>query len=90
MQQIDLKRYLDERGSAVLANEHRLHELGLDVVKSPVGTLHQGAGVFGLYDLAFERRDPNFSAELVEFLRQKVRLSPAGVQQLEQQSKQCR
>jgi len=85
---LNLGKYFDERGSAVLANEHRLRELGLDVQKSQVGTLQPvgSGGVLGLYDLAFERRDRNFSAELVEFLKTKIKLSPADIQQLEERA----
>jgi hypothetical protein len=39
MQTLDVGKYFDERGSAVLANEHRLRELGLDVLRTPIGTL---------------------------------------------------
>jgi hypothetical protein len=70
MATVDLSKYFDERGVAALAYEHQLRELGLYVLKTPAGTLHPGTygGVLGLFDLAFERRDEHFSAELIEFL----------------------
>lgn len=88
MATVNLNKYLDKRGSAVLAHEHRLRELGLYISKTPVGTLHPGAYgvVLGLFDFAFERRDVNFSGELIEFLREVIRLSPSEIQQLEQQA----
>jgi hypothetical protein len=63
---LNLGKYFDECGSPVLANEHRLQQLGLDVLKTPVCTLQPvgSGGVLGLYDLAFERRDKDFSPEV--------------------------
>ncbi len=59
MATLNLGKYFDQRGSDVLANEHRLREFGLDVHKTPVGTLQPvgSGGVLGLYDLAFECGD---------------------------------
>jgi hypothetical protein len=70
MPTIDLGKYFDERGTAVLANERRLRELGLNVKRTPAGSIQTvGPGaVLGLFDLDFERQDEKFSAELVEFL----------------------
>ena len=84
----DLNRYLDERGRLVLLHEDRLRELGLNVIKAPVGTLHPSTygGVLGLFELAFERRDEHFSVELVEFLSSEIKLSPEDVQRLEEQA----
>ncbi len=89
MTTVDLRKYLDERGRAVLANEQKLSELGLTVVKAPAGNrlpVASSGGVLGLYDLSFVRRDRNFSQQLVEFLTNEIKLSPAEIQQLEEQS----
>ena len=84
----DLSKYLDERGAAVLAHEDRLRELGLNVLKEKVGNLVPPAygGIIALFDLAFERRDEKFSAELVEFLKNEIKLTPDAIAQLEQQA----
>jgi hypothetical protein len=85
---VNLQKYFDERGRAVLAHEHRLRELGLIVLKTQVGTLQPVAygGILSLYDLAFERRDEQFSPELIQFLETEINLSPEEIGQLEQRA----
>jgi len=88
MEILDLGKYLDERGRDVLVYSRELQQLGLTVLKSEVGRLEPAGsgGILTLYDLSFWRRDDTFGAELIDFLRDKIHLSPAEVERLEKQS----
>jgi hypothetical protein len=84
----ELEKYLDERGHRVLVYEHELGRLGLFVLKAEVGKLYPegGAGIFSLYDLQFKKKHETFSAELSEFLKDKIELSAADIERLEAQA----
>jgi hypothetical protein len=85
MQELDI--YLDARGEAVLNHEPRLQELGLTVLKTKAATiLRPVGGVIDLFDLEFARRDETFSAELIQFLENEIKLSPEAIQHLQQRA----
>jgi len=88
MPTLNVGEFLDRHrgGKALLRNEDRLRDLGLNVHKRrQFGTLRPvgSGGVFSFYNLAFERRDKNFSTELIEFLKDEIKLPPAEIQELE-------
>jgi hypothetical protein len=82
----DLRQYLDERGTKILAHEHQLRDLGLSVDKTHVGKLYPPGISGGILDVVgfeqFKKRDDKFSQQLVEFLRDKIGLSPEGIARL--------
>lgn len=84
----DLQQYLDERGTKILEHEHALRELGLLVETSRVGRLSPTGVSGGVLDVVgfdqFKKRDEKFSEQLVDFLRDKIGLSPGVIARLEQ------
>jgi hypothetical protein len=89
MATIEMGKYFDERGRSVLIYEHQLEALGLFVLKTEVGKLYPSGvsgGILSLYDLRFEKQQERFSNELIEFLKERVELSPAEIERLEAQA----
>jgi hypothetical protein len=79
----ELKKYFDEHGSALLANEHQLERWGLMVVKEPFGTLQIGPATLALYDLTYRRRDKEFSSALISYLKNEIQISPEQIAKLQ-------
>src|SRR5580698_5761301 len=68
----DVAKYLDERGTKILANESQLRDLGLLVEKTRVGQLSPSGVSGGILDVIsfdqFKKRDERFRDKLVDFL----------------------